>query len=113
MGFRITALFQAQYVYSYSGIKARTDVSQDVKDDFCKLCNGTCDTSDPYYGYVGAFKCMAAGTNDRVGFVKQDTANQTFKASPGQYGGSGDYKLLCKDGSTAGESYIMGEVWRK
>ena len=94
------------YVYSYSGIKD-IDVSQRVKDDFCKLCNGTCNTTDMYAGHEGAFKCMAAGTNDRVGFVKQGTANKTFKANPGQYGESGDYKLLCKNGQTAGASYIM------
>ena len=82
------------------GIKAK-GVSQEVKDDFCKLCNDTCDSSDGYAGYVGAFKCMADGNNDRVGFVKQTTPDEVFRKYSGQYGASDDYKLLCKDGATA------------
>ena len=79
-----------------------------VKEDLCKLCNGTCDSNGVYAGYEGAFKCMANGNNDRVGFVKQDTANAVFKDYPrGKYGSSSDYQLLCKKGTTAGKSNIM------
>ena len=78
-------------------------MSQEVKTDFCKLCNGTCDSNDRYAGYEGAFKCMAKGDNDRVGFVKQDTADKVVNGTG--YGTKSDYKLLCKDGTTKGESY--------
>ena len=81
------------------GIKKK-DVSQTVKSDFCKLCKNSCDLIDGQDYYQKAFKCMANGRNDRVGFVKQDTANKTFRANPGKYGESGDYRLLCKNGTT-------------
>lgn len=54
---------------------------------------------NPYAGYVGSFKCMADGKN-RVGFVKQTTADEYIK----KYGGKKeDYKLLCRDGMTKRE----------
>ena len=77
-------------------------MSQEVKDDFCKLCNNSCNDKDGYAGYEGAFKCMASGNNDRVGFVKQDTADKVVSKSK-----KDDYKLLCKDGKTKGKLYIM------
>ena len=73
-------------------------VSNEVKKDFCKLCNNTCSSKDGYAGYAGAFKCMAKGNNDRVGFVKQDTAGEVVDGN--EYGKKGDYKLLCTDGKT-------------
>ena len=78
-----------------------------VKEDLCKLCNGTCDSKGVYAGYEGAFKCMANGSNDRVGFVKQDTANAVLDYPGGKYGNSSDYELLCKNGTTASKSNIM------
>ena len=71
---------------------------------------GTCATDsskEPYYGYEGAFKCMAEGNNDRVGFVKQTTADAVFTKYPGKYGNKSDYQLLCTDGSKKGLLFIM------
>ena len=77
----------------------KVNASEAVKKDLCSLClNGTCGVSDEnaYLGYVGAFKCMEDGKN-RVGFVKQTTADDYIK----KYGGKKeDYKLLCRDGET-------------
>ncbi|XP_028392085.1 serotransferrin-like [Dendronephthya gigantea] len=85
------------------GIGKISSASQAVKDDLCSLCDGTenvkCTSNDPFAGYEGAFKCMAAGNNDRVGFVKQDTANKVLNSS-GSYGSKNDYKLLCTDGKS-------------
>ena len=78
----------------------KVDASEAVKKDLCSLCNGTCSFSssvNPYAGYVGSFKCMADG-EDRVGFVKQTTADQYLAKYPGS--SKSDYKLLCKDGTT-------------
>ncbi|CAB3976742.1 Hypothetical predicted protein [Paramuricea clavata] len=79
------------------------DVTDAVKKDLCKLCNGTCavNSTEPYYDYQGAFKCMADGIKDRVGFVKQTTADEVFAAAGGNYGDASDYQLLCTDGTKA------------
>jgi hypothetical protein len=53
---------------------------------------------------------MADGDNDRVGFVKQTTANDVFTNNPGKYGSKADYKLLCQDGKTKGKSGIHHRV---
>ncbi|XP_028392088.1 serotransferrin-B-like [Dendronephthya gigantea] len=79
----------------------KLDASESVKKDLCSLClNEICSTtaSNTYLGYVGAFKCMADGNNNnRVGFVKQTTADEYVK----KYGGKReDFKLLCTDGKT-------------
>ena len=76
-----------------------------MKDDLCKLCNGTCafnTTAEPYSDYMGAFRCMAEGNNDRVAFVKQTT----FADTNNKYGVESDFKLLCPDGTKKGLSYI-------
>ncbi|XP_046843654.1 serotransferrin-like [Xenia sp. Carnegie-2017] len=85
------------------GINGISGVSDAVKTDLCSLCNGTCakNSTEPYYDYMGAFKCMADGNNDRVGFVKETTASDFLKKYS-NYGKLGDYKLLCPDGTTAG-----------
>ena len=75
-----------------------------MKTDLCSLCNGTCaqNSTEAYYNYEGAFRCMADGDNDRVGFVRQTTAME-FLAKYSSYGTLEDYKLLCPDGTTAGK----------
>ena len=81
---------------------SRAAASIYVKTNLCRLCGGTCSFSssvNPYAGYVGTFKCMADGKN-RVGFIKQTTADEYIK----KYGGKKeDYKLLCRDGMTKRE----------
>ncbi|CAK6966880.1 transferrin-a [Scomber scombrus] len=59
----------------------------------CELCKGDCSRShqEPYYGYGGAFQCLADGVGD-VAFVKHLTVPDSDKAS---------YELLCKDGTRA------------
>lgn len=59
----------------------------------CQLCPGCgCSSSQPYYGYSGAFKCLKDGVGD-VAFVKQETIfeNLPDKADRDQY------ELLCLD----------------
>ena len=89
----------------FTGSRALKDLSNAVKDDLCSLCNGTCgsnSTKERYYGYEGAFICMAEGNKDRVGFVKQTTADSVFTMYPGKYGNRSDYELLCTDGTRKG-----------
>ncbi len=96
-------------VLFFPGIKDIAGVSDAVKKDLCKLCNGTCaqnSATEPYNSYEGAFKCMAAGNNDRVGFVKQDTADAVIFADQ-TYGLKTRYILLCIDGTTKGKSFII------
>ena len=95
-------------VLFFPGIKDVAGVSDAVKEDLCKLCKGDCknnSATEPYYSYEGAFKCMAAGNDDRVGFVKQDTADKVIKADA-LLGPATKYKLLCSDGNTKGKLFI-------
>ena len=76
-----------------------------MKTDLCSLCDGSCakdSSTEAYYNYEGAFKCMADGNNDRVGFVKETTASDFLKKYS-NYGVLGDYKLLCPNGTKAGK----------
>ncbi|KAG8510344.1 Serotransferrin, partial [Galemys pyrenaicus] len=60
----------------------------------CQLCSGTgsdkcaCSNHEPYFGYSGAFKCLADGVGD-VAFVKHTTVLD--KPDKDQY------ELLCRD----------------
>ena len=94
-----------RYTTSFSGIKDK-DVTEAVKEDLCKLCNGTCeqDATEGYQNYAGAFICMAEGDNDRVGFVRQSTPEEVFNKYGNKYGSASDYQLLCKDGTKKGNS---------
>ena len=49
---------------------------------------------------------MAEGNNDRVGFVKQDTADAVLADYP-EYGSKADYRLLCPDNTKKGLLIIM------
>ncbi|XP_028392235.1 serotransferrin-like [Dendronephthya gigantea] len=82
------------------GIGGISKASQAVKDELCSLCTGNCTTDGPFAGYEGAFKCMADGNKDRVGFVKQDTAGKVLGSGSGPYGNMADYRLLCTDGTS-------------
>ena len=93
----------------FTGAAKQEGISEEVKKGFCNLCAGTCATDsskEPYYGYEGAFKCMAEGNNDRVGFVKQTTADAVFANYP-KYGSKADYRLLCPDNTKKGLLIIM------
>ncbi|KAF7648976.1 hypothetical protein LDENG_00149340 [Lucifuga dentata] len=59
----------------------------------CQLCKGDCSRShnEPYYGYNGAFQCLAENAGD-VAFVKHLTVPESEKDN---------YELLCKNGERA------------
>ena len=93
----------------FTGARDVKGISDAIKNDLCNLCNGTCATSsskEPYYSYEGAFKCMAEGNNDRVGFVKETTADAVLADYP-KYGSKADYELLCKNGTKTGLLFIL------
>ncbi|XP_052585733.1 inhibitor of carbonic anhydrase [Peromyscus californicus insignis] len=64
----------------------------------CQLCAGkgtdkcACSSSEPYFGYSGAFKCLQDGAGD-VSFVRHLTV---FEALP-QKADRDQYELLCTD----------------
>ncbi|KAL1782087.1 inhibitor of carbonic anhydrase [Sigmodon hispidus] len=64
----------------------------------CQLCAGNgedkcaCSSSEPYFGYSGAFKCLQDGAGD-VSFVKHLTV---FEVMP-QKADRDQYELLCAD----------------
>lgn len=59
----------------------------------CQLCPGCgCSSLQPYFGYVGAFKCLKDGGGD-VAFVKHTTI---FEVLP-QQADRDQYELLCPD----------------
>ncbi|XP_006978731.3 inhibitor of carbonic anhydrase [Peromyscus maniculatus bairdii] len=64
----------------------------------CQLCAGkgtdkcACSSSEPYFGYSGAFKCLQDGAGD-VSFVRHLTV---FEALP-QKADRDQYELLCPD----------------
>ncbi|EDV28915.1 uncharacterized protein TRIADDRAFT_52263 [Trichoplax adhaerens] len=70
--------------------------------NLCALCvgdasgNNKCarDSSERYYGYAGAFRCLQEAAGD-VAFVKQSTVFDYDKQN------SSYYRLLCKDGTKA------------
>ncbi|XP_046843642.1 serotransferrin-like isoform X1 [Xenia sp. Carnegie-2017] len=87
------------------GINDIPGVSDAVKRDLCSLCNGSCaqdSSTEAYYSYEGAFKCMADGNNDRVGFVRESTAENFFSGKSDYRGTTmADYELLCPNGTKA------------
>uniref|UniRef100_T1IIX4 Transferrin-like domain-containing protein n=1 Tax=Strigamia maritima TaxID=126957 RepID=T1IIX4_STRMM len=74
----------------------------------CELCAGSGDAkcsrteNEPFYGYTGAFRCMATGVGD-VAFVKHVTAlSNTDGKNQDEWAKnlhSQDFELLCKDGT--------------
>ena len=66
----------------------------DPNSNMCELCTPNCNRNSDnlYYGYDGAARCLQQ-TDADVAFVK----HLTFLSNPNQ----NNFKLLCKDGSTA------------
>ena len=72
----------------------------------CSLCSGTgankCsrNSSEPYYSYGGAFKCLKDGKGD-VAFIKAAILNGLPPADKAKY------KLLCLNGKQAGTLVVI------
>ncbi|KAM9440214.1 serotransferrin-2-like [Clarias gariepinus] len=87
----------------------------DLDSTLCALCKGgeagknKCKASsdEPYYGYSGAFRCMAENAGE-VAFIKHSTvAENTDGNGPDWAKGlkSSDFKLICPTGSAAITEY--------
>ncbi|XP_076838354.1 serotransferrin-2-like isoform X3 [Brachyhypopomus gauderio] len=91
----------------------------DPTSSLCALCAGSgklvggreakCKASSEelYYGYAGAFRCLAEGTGD-VAFVKHTTVQENTDGKGPQWASSlksADFKLICPGGSADISSY--------
>ncbi|XP_018318622.1 transferrin [Agrilus planipennis] len=97
------------------GAKNLTNVPVPVIEKLCSLCGGNVDANDgtsldskcnrdsteSYFGYDGAFRCLAQGVGD-VAFVLQDTVSSNTNGKNLESWAkdlkSGDYELLCPNG---------------
>ncbi|KAB5535959.1 hypothetical protein PHYPO_G00123850 [Pangasianodon hypophthalmus] len=81
----------------------------DPESSLCRICKGgeagkdKCKASDdePYYGYSGAFRCLAEGAGD-VAFVKHSTVAENTDGNGPAWAKafkSSDFKLICPGGS--------------
>ncbi|XP_047662020.1 serotransferrin-1 isoform X2 [Tachysurus fulvidraco] len=79
----------------------------DPASNLCKLCKGDatnkCKAShdEPYYGYDGAFRCLAEGVGD-VAFIKHTTATDNTDGNGPAWAKSfksSDFQLICPGGS--------------
>lgn len=78
----------------------------------CAICSNqkTCprNASERYYGYHGAYRCLTEGAGD-VAFVRHltvfDFTGRDNDLNPGR-----DFKLLCPDGTRAGNFKRNGRV---
>uniref|UniRef100_A0A3B3SKL7 Serotransferrin n=1 Tax=Paramormyrops kingsleyae TaxID=1676925 RepID=A0A3B3SKL7_9TELE len=73
---------------------------------FCALCvggaNQACkpNSEEPYFGYAGAFRCLANGSGD-VAFVRHTTVNENTDGKGPEWATnlkSADFELLCPNG---------------
>eukprot|EP01023_Acetabularia_acetabulum_P056334 TRINITY_DN653_c2_g1_i1.p1 TRINITY_DN653_c2_g1~~TRINITY_DN653_c2_g1_i1.p1 ORF type:complete len:719 (-),score=185.58 TRINITY_DN653_c2_g1_i1:290-2446(-) len=73
-------------------------------DKLCTACKGDCSTSDPYYNYAGAFRCLMEKSGD-VAFIKHTTVPQYSLdgSEPQEWAAksTADFKLLCPSGGSA------------
>uniref|UniRef100_A0A646QDM4 Melanotransferrin 2 n=1 Tax=Hemiscolopendra marginata TaxID=943146 RepID=A0A646QDM4_9MYRI len=89
-------------------LSAQFNPSGQNPQSLCSLCAGTGDNkcarneNEPFFGYTGAFKCMATGVGD-VAFVKHvtpiDNTDGHNEDSWAKDLHLSDFELLCKDGS--------------
>ncbi|XP_060762533.1 serotransferrin-1-like [Neoarius graeffei] len=81
----------------------------DPESDLCKVCKGgeaganKCKASndEPYYGYGGAFRCLAEGAGD-VAFVKHTTVKEYTDGHGPEWAKnfkSSDFQFICPGGS--------------
>ncbi|XP_026802007.2 serotransferrin-2 isoform X2 [Pangasianodon hypophthalmus] len=84
----------------------------DPESNLCKLCKGAegirrivdkckASTAERYYGYAGAFRCLAEGAGD-VAFVKHSTVAENTDGNGPAWAKafkSSDFKLICPGGS--------------
>ncbi|KAM9440212.1 serotransferrin-2-like isoform 2-T2 [Clarias gariepinus] len=97
----------------------------DLESNLCKLCKGAegirgmvdkckASTAERYYGYAGAFRCLAEGAGD-VAFVKHSTvAENTDGNGPAWAKGlkSSSFRLICPSGSAETTEYKMCHLAR-
>jgi len=79
-------------------------------NNLCDLCRGSSysycsrDSSEDFYGSTGAFRCLIEG-GGQVAFVKHTTVNEVTDGKRREFWArntlSGDYELLCRDGTRA------------
>uniref|UniRef100_A0A8C5MGX6 Melanotransferrin n=1 Tax=Leptobrachium leishanense TaxID=445787 RepID=A0A8C5MGX6_9ANUR len=82
----------------------------------CELCKNNCDSSDsePYFGYSGAFRCLAEKAGE-VAFVKHSTVFENTNGNNTESWASGlassDFQLLCPNGARAEVTQYVDCNW--
>ncbi|XP_046732418.1 serotransferrin-1-like isoform X2 [Silurus meridionalis] len=90
----------------------------DPESNLCKLCKGAegirgivekckASTAERYYGYAGAFRCLAEGVGE-VAFIKHSTVAENTDGSGPAWAKtykSTDFKLICPGGSAEITNY--------
>lgn len=73
-------------------------------DELCGACKGDCSTTDPYFDYEGAFRCLADGAGV-VSFTKHEVPLEYAADGTSPKNGinlrKGDMRLLCPQGGCA------------
>ncbi|XP_037721425.1 melanotransferrin [Drosophila subpulchrella] len=76
----------------------------DNSDKLCTLCTGKipggrCSSTDPYFGYEGAFKCLLEKGD--VAFLRHSTVTEMLQTIEFQNLSPDTFELLCRDGRRA------------